>query len=313
MGGSGIGAALIKGIADRTPGAVPVTVWRDYGMPAWVGPTTLVIAVSVSGSTVETVSAFRAAVRQGARCLAVSGPRELAREAGSAGVQVLGVDHGGEPRTALGHTFVAPLRALQKLGTMPDSSADFTAAAGELKTLVATLAPDIPAERNLAKQIAIVLGGRVPVTYGAGHLAAVAGRWKTQFNENADSWAIVEEMPEANHNAVQGYALPAAMRELATVLLLDSTNLSGELRVRLRMTGDLLREEQVEHRIVDVGGVGVLADILRGCLLGDMTSYYLAVIRGCDPSTTPALTRLKDRGRHAVGDHTQPPVRAVRA
>ena len=313
MGGSGIGAALIKGIADRTPGATPVTVWRDYGMPSWVGPSTLVIAVSVSGSTVETVSAFRAAVRQGARCLAISGPRELAQEAEAIGAQVLGVDHKGEPRAALGHTFVAPLRSLQRLGAMPDSGADFAAAAHDLEGLAASLSPEVPSDRNLAKQIALALDGRVPVTYGAGHLAGVASRWKTQFNENADSWAVVEEMPEADHNAVEGYALPEAMREMAMVLLLDSTNLYGELRTRLHMTGDLLREERVEHRLVEVGRIGMLADVLRGCLLGDLVSYYLALIRGRDPSTTPVLTRLKARGQRSADDHSQPAARVLRA
>jgi glucose/mannose-6-phosphate isomerase len=313
MGGSGIGAALIKGIADRTPGAVPVNVWRDYHMPAWVGPSTLVIAISVSGSTAETVSAFRAALRQGARCLAVSGPRELARAADAAGIQVLRVDHSGEPRTALGHTFVAPLRALQRLGAMPDSSDEFTAAVPELEGLIATLRPDVAVERNRAKQIAINLQGRVPVVYGGGHLAPVAGRWKTQFNENADTWAVVDEMPEANHNAVQGYALPEAMRELVTVLLLESSNLPGEIRDRLRLTAGLMTEERVDHRVLEVGGAGILDDVLRGCLLGDLASYYLAVLLGRDPSATPALTRLRDRNQRAAGNHGQSWTRVVRA
>jgi glucose/mannose-6-phosphate isomerase len=295
MGGSAIGAALIRGIADQTGGAVPVTVWRDYGVPSWVGGETLVVAVSVSGGTVETRSAFRAAVRQNAKCLAITGRQELLGEAETAGVQSLRIDHHGEPRAALGFTFVAPFRALQRLGALPDATSEFEVALEDLERLARLLGPDVASATNPAKQLAVELSGRLPVTYGTRHLSGVAIRWKTQFNENADSWAIVEDMPETNHNGVQGYQLPGEVRGLASVLVLDSANLSEEMRVRLRLTTDLMNEEGVSHRLIDVGGNNLLADIMRGCLLGDMVSYYLALLSGRDPSRTAALTRLKDR------------------
>jgi glucose/mannose-6-phosphate isomerase len=295
MGGSGIGAALVKGIADLTSGAVPVTVWRDYGMPAWVDADTLVMAVSVSGGTVETRSAFEAARRQGARCLAITGPRELFDAATSAGINPLRIDHRGEPRAALGYTFIAPYRALQVVGALPDASDEFSAAVGGLDEMSTALAPESPSASNRAKQLAADLMGRLPVVYGARHLSGVAIRWKTQFNENADSWAITEDMPEANHNGVQGYRLPEKVRQIASVLVLDSPSLSEEIRIRLRLTAELMREEGVTHRLVEIDGGGLLADVLRGCLLGDMTSYYLALLEHRDPSVTAALTRLKNR------------------
>lgn len=295
MGGSGIGAALIKGIVDRTPGSVPITVWRDYGMPAWVDSDTLVVAVSVSGGTVETRSAFAAARRQGARCIAITGPGKLFDEAKSGGIAPLRIDHRGEPRAALGYTFIAPYRALQAVAVLPDASEEFSAALDGLKDLSRTLAPESPFPGNLAKRIADSLLGRLPVIYGTRHLSGVAIRWKTQFNENADSWAITEDMPEVNHNGVQGYQLPENVRQIASVLVLDSKTLSEEIRTRLRMTAELMREEGVTHRLVEIDGGSVLADVLQGCLLGDMTSFYLALLEGQDPSNTAALTRLKDR------------------
>ncbi len=64
MGGSAIGAELVAGLAgDRL--RVPLIVHRDYGLPAWVGPRTLVIAASHSGDTVETLSGAAEARRRG--------------------------------------------------------------------------------------------------------------------------------------------------------------------------------------------------------------------------------------------------------
>ena len=55
MGGSAIAgdyaAALLR---DRC--RVPVLVWRDYGLPAFAGPDTLVVASSYSGNTEETLA-----------------------------------------------------------------------------------------------------------------------------------------------------------------------------------------------------------------------------------------------------------------
>jgi glucose/mannose-6-phosphate isomerase len=46
MGGSGIGGALLAALCEHTA-AVPVSVWRNYGLPAWAqGRETRVIVAS---------------------------------------------------------------------------------------------------------------------------------------------------------------------------------------------------------------------------------------------------------------------------
>lgn len=57
MGGSAIGGDFVRRLAIAE-GKVPVWVHRDYGLPAFVDDSTLVIASSYSGNTEETLSAF---------------------------------------------------------------------------------------------------------------------------------------------------------------------------------------------------------------------------------------------------------------
>src|SRR5690242_440706 len=57
MGGSAIGGSLIEAFAGQDL-RVPFAVWRNYGLPAWAGPDTLVVGVSYSGNTEETRSAL---------------------------------------------------------------------------------------------------------------------------------------------------------------------------------------------------------------------------------------------------------------
>jgi glucose/mannose-6-phosphate isomerase len=64
MGGSGIsGDVLVAVTGQASP--VPLIVHRGYGLPGWVGAADLVVSVSCSGSTEETLSATDEAIRRG--------------------------------------------------------------------------------------------------------------------------------------------------------------------------------------------------------------------------------------------------------
>lgn len=71
MGGSGIAGDVLAAVAG-IGSPVPVFTHRGYGLPAWVGPMDLVMAVSCSGTTEETLSSLEEAVRRGCRLLVVA-------------------------------------------------------------------------------------------------------------------------------------------------------------------------------------------------------------------------------------------------
>src|SRR6266498_788231 len=76
MGGSGIvGDVLRACFADRLP--VPVVTVKGYGLPAFCGKDTVVLAVSYSGET-ETLAAYAQAVAVGSRVMALSSGGKLA-------------------------------------------------------------------------------------------------------------------------------------------------------------------------------------------------------------------------------------------
>ena len=65
MGGSAIAGDIVAGVfADRL--SRPVAVVRDYELPAFAGPQTLVIASSFSGATEETIASLAVALER--RC-----------------------------------------------------------------------------------------------------------------------------------------------------------------------------------------------------------------------------------------------------
>ena len=61
MGGSGIAGDVLAAAAwGASP--VPVAVVKSYELPAWIGPRSLVFAVSCSGNTEETLATAEAAL-----------------------------------------------------------------------------------------------------------------------------------------------------------------------------------------------------------------------------------------------------------
>src|SRR3990170_4019237 len=63
MGGSAIGGELLKDYA-RSQAPVPIEVSKDYTLPAYADSKTLVLVVSYSGDTEESLSAFLDATKR---------------------------------------------------------------------------------------------------------------------------------------------------------------------------------------------------------------------------------------------------------
>jgi glucose/mannose-6-phosphate isomerase len=293
MGGSAIGGDLVAAVtADRSP--MPILIHRGYDLPAYVDRLTLVIASSYSGDTEETLSAFRAAHELGCPLVAVTTGGELARLAEGWNVPTVTFGYRSQPRAALGHSFITLLGILRALNLVRNLAADLEEALSILDKQGHELAPDVPQAQNRAKQLAAELVGRVPLIAGAGPLAPVARRWKTQFNENAKAWAYFEELPEMDHNALSGIEFPAAARDWLRVLLLDNAGLHPRNHLRLELTQRILEEQGVACHQVPIQGESSLAQILSAVQLGDYVSCYLAFLYRTDPTSIGNISRLKE-------------------
>ncbi|MFP5317879.1 MAG: SIS domain-containing protein, partial [Acidimicrobiia bacterium] len=115
MGGSGIaGDILLATAAPFMP--VPVVVVKGYELPAFVGEGSLVIAISFSGNTEETIEAATEAAMQGAKMAVVASGGGLADLAQGWGAPVVGVPTSiPQPRAAIGALAIPPLVMLEQV------------------------------------------------------------------------------------------------------------------------------------------------------------------------------------------------------
>ncbi len=299
MGGSAIGAELVAAAAgDRL--RVPLSVHRDYGLPAGIGPRTLVIAASHSGETAETLSGFAAARERGLPLAVVTTGGRLATGAADAGLPLLRYKLGGQPRAAIGFGVGLVHELLSRANLIADPDSLGTAATA-LEELLDRTGPSVETDANPAKQLAWSVFGRIPVIYGHGLMAAVAHRWKTQMNENAKAWASYEPMPEANHNAIEGSLNPRELGDALYVVQLRDREEPEAIAERYRVVEELLGERATNRSQVWAEGLTPLARVLTSVAYGDLVSVYLAILYQTDPTPVTLLAMLKERLARATG------------
>ena len=113
MGGSGIGGDLIRALTVDSANT-PIEVVRDYRLPAWVDGKTLVICVSYSGNTEETLSCLENAIKRGAKVAGITSGGEMESRLNDVDGNVIKIPGGNPPRASLGYVSIPALVFLQK-------------------------------------------------------------------------------------------------------------------------------------------------------------------------------------------------------
>ncbi|MGI8998429.1 MAG: bifunctional phosphoglucose/phosphomannose isomerase [Candidatus Limnocylindria bacterium] len=293
MGGSAIGAELVAAAAGERL-RVPLSVHRDYGLPAGVGKRTLIIAASHSGETAETLSGFAAARERDLPLAVITTGGRLAAGATEAKLPLLQYRLAGQPRAAIGFGVGLVHELLSRAGFIADAD-PLGQALVALEELLDRTAPSVETDANPAKQLAWSIFGRIPVLYGHGPMAAVAHRWKTQMNENAKAWASFEPMPEANHNAIEGSRNPRELGDALYVIQIRDRAEPANIAERYRVVEELLGERATNRSEVWAEGPSALARVLTAVAYGDLVSVYLAILYQTDPTPVTLLAMLKER------------------
>lgn len=279
MGGSAIGGDVFRAwVADRS--RAPLQVVRDYRLPTDAKPEDLVIAVSYSGNTEETLGATTQAIKIGCRVVAITSGGALRDLARRAGFLVLEVPAGLPPRGAFGHMF-GILTGLGEEWTYGDLRVDLQRAVAHLKSLRTRLRPESTQRSNRAKSLALRLKAGVPVVFAASPFIPIAKRWQTQLNENAKVLAFASTFPEADHNELVGWVEDPRARAYRPILLRDRDE-TPEIRRQLDVTVDLMSRHAKVEQVHDDGPT-LVSRLLGTLYLGDYVSLYLAVLRGVDP------------------------------
>ena len=283
MGGSAIGGDILS-LLNARQGKVPFQVNRLNRLPAWVDSKTLLLLSSYSGNTQETLEAFEEGLKRKAKICILSSGGELTARARKKKLPALIIPSGLPPRCAIGYTTFSLIPALKKLGCITEGEKDFKEA-----VLIVRNAP-----REEARVLAKRLHGRSVHFYGmAGFAEPALVRWRGQLAENAKMLASHHLLPEMFHNETEGWLHPEKVTaQSAAVFLLDRET-PGVIQRKIAALRKHIEKTGAETLEVKARGKSFLARVFSLIILGDWTSYELALLNQVDPAVIPAIEAVK--------------------
>ena len=276
MGGSGIAGDILRAYISSFK--IPVNVVKDYKLPEFVDANTLVFAVSYSGNTEETLSAYYDAVKKKAKIVAITSGGELAKLC----KKTIKIPSGYQPRAALGFLFFPILGVLSNANVIDVKTQDVAE--------MLSVTGNVESYKKEAQHIAKTIRNRVPVVYSSNLFGVAAYRWKCQFNENSKIAAFYNIFSEMNHNEVVGYQ--SMDRAIFISIMLKDKYDDTEIKKRMDVTKKII-ETKADVIEVNSRGDSFLARLFSLIYVGDFASYYHAINNRIDPTPVAVIENLK--------------------
>ena len=285
MGGSAFTGALIYALGRKNI-PFPLVVNKTYSLPNFVDEKTLVMILSYSGNSEETLTAFRAAKERNAQIFSVSSGGHL-EDLSSEATWYIKVPGGLQPRAAVAYLLFPSLFFLHKCKLLNLEKKDLNDSLTVIQKLSEAINQHVSTKDNFAKRLAQEILGKTPQIYGHDITSPVARRWRTQFNENSKIFAFNDEVPECNHNEIESWN----EKKHPYYIFLRSKDDIPAVHKRFMLMKDLL--DNVTE--IWANGKSPLGQMLYLIFLGDYVSTYLAVLRGIDPSPVQNIEKIKKR------------------
>ena len=279
MGGSSIANQYtISLLKDKSK--IPIISVQDYAPPAQVNKDYVVIAVSYSGNTEETLSATTNAKLRHCELMAITSGGRLAKTVSAK--EALPSDI--PPRAAMPLMFCKVLPMVEALCGLPVT--DFS----QVQTRLLEYKDTWHSTTALAQRI----NERLPLFVGSGIMIPVAYRAKCQVNENAKSEAFFSHLPEANHNELEGFRKDRA-RTIQPVILRSSFE-RPEMKKRMNVTTDILDEMGYDCVALHAPADGTSMEQMMALThYLDTVSLDLAELNGVDPINVARIELLKQK------------------
>lgn len=288
MGGSALAAdILINWIKPR----VPVYIRRDYGLPSQTNKKSLVVSISYSGNTEETISALNEAVDRKIKTAAIASNGKIEAICRKHNIPMIRIPYGIQPRSAIGYMFTSLATLLANSKIIANKSEEISELAKELKKLD---------QAQKAKELAEKLVNKIPLIYSSSRFKSLARNWKIKFNENSKIPAFYNYFPELNHNEMVGFSQIKKTADFHIIILKDKDDHPQNIK-RMKLFAELMESKGMGVDFVSIKEGSLLFKIFSTLVLGDWVSYELALKYGIDPTPVKIVEEFKKKLNEQAG------------
>ena len=290
MGGSAVSGDYVRTYFENSID-FPILVQRNYTLPNYTDEQTLIIVISYSGNTEESISGLISAIESSSPTICIGSGGKLEEFCAENSLPFFKIPSGYQPRASFPILFFPILKILDVTNLVPLNSQEIQKVVSRLKNMRETVKPEIPFVENEAKKIAKKLHSKVPIIWSP--FFCIANRFKCQINENSKQLALAEELPEFNHNHIVGFEGLSTDNSFIVVIFRFPSE-HPNVSLRFEITKEII-EEKVETVDIFVREGGLLTQLITSTYLGDYISMYLALLNNQNPSTVDSIDYLKSQ------------------
>lgn len=288
MGASIYGALVVKSLfgADFP---YPLEMVSDYHLPKYVGPNTLVVLTSYSGTTEEVLSCAQEAKQMDAKMLVLTKGGPLAEFAKTNNIPAYVFDGklnpAGVPRLGNGYTIIGLMGLLHKAGIITLDEEKLKGGIEHIKKNKARII-----ERAMHDAHSVM--GHIPVIFMAEHLSGNAQILRNQFNETSKTFSAFYLIPDLNHHLMEGLQFPQPSN--LKFMLFGSYSYSPKIQKRVELTMKVVQDNKQAIMEYIPLGTDKYQDFLEVLSLGSYTTLYLGLLYEQNPAINPWVDYFKN-------------------
>jgi glucose/mannose-6-phosphate isomerase len=286
MGGSGAIGELFASILSKSN--IHVSLVKGYLLPNTVDKNTLVVAISVSGNTVESLTVLDSAHKLDCNVIAFSSGGKIEEYCIKNQINYKKIKSIHSPRASFVQFTFSILKILSSI--IPISKQEITQSIESLENLSQKISSNNLSETNPSLDLANFISG-IPLVYYPYGLQSSATRFKSSIQENAKTHIIIEDVVEASHNGIVAWEKPSIVQPI----LLRGYDDYVKTKDRFEIFKEFFDKNSIKYKEITSVDGNILTKIMTLIYLLDYASLYRAILSGIDPSPVSSISFLKNR------------------
>jgi len=286
MGGSGTIGDIFSAILSKSK--IHVNVVKGYLLPTTVNSETLVIIISVSGNTEESLSIAKSAYKKKCKIIGFSSGGKLLEFCQKNKIEHRMVTKYHSPRASFTSYLYTILKILHS--SLNINQEDIFESIKELEKKCQKINSSNLNKNNPSLNLANWING-IPIIYYPFGLQAVAIRFKSVLQENTKSHAMIEDVMESSHNGIMAWEKSSDVKPI----LLRGKDDSEKTKQRLDIFAKYFKKNNIDYEeIISIDG-NIISKIVNLIYVLDYASIYLAIKRKINPTPVDSISFIKSK------------------
>ena len=286
MGGSGTVGDLFSSVLSKTN--IHTTVVKGYELPNTIDKNTLVVATSVSGNTIETITTLESANKKNCKVIAFSSGGMIESFCTKNNVEFRKLPQIHSPRASFPSYVYSILKTLNSI--IPITKQDIINSLEQLEHTYEEISSTNLDDSNPSVNLANWITG-TPVIYYPHGLETVAIRFKNSLQENAKTHAISENVVESSHNGIVSWERPSSM----VPIMIEGKDDHIKTKERWKILREYFEVNNIKYNEIQSVDGNILSKVMCLIYTLDYSTIYYAVRLGIDPSPIRSIDFVKDR------------------